>query len=157
MSLREALAAEGKRVVKDLRDNLSKRDVNATGNLSRSLLFHADNDGLQVSAASYVFTVEEGRGPKKSGESLDDLKKQIEKWLNAKGIPVWKGYTRKWQAFVIAKKIDKEGTALFRRGGNSGVLSSVLNEELIDRITRRVSDEYQAEVLSAIANAIQSK
>jgi hypothetical protein len=120
-------------------------------------MLQADNEGLLIDGASYVFTVEEGRGPTKDTSGNGDLYRNILTWLVAKGIQPTKGSTREQQAFAITNKIHKEGTQLFRRGGNSGVLSSVLNDELIARITERVADEFQAEVLTAVANAIQNK
>ena len=155
MSLRNLLAEEGKRVVDDIRRSVAEKNVNATGNLSRSLLFEATPDRLTVSAAGYVFTTEEGRGPSRGGTEPGELRRQIEVWLAAKNIPLWEGYTRKGQAFVIARKIHNEGTRLFRRGGNSGALSSVLNDELIEQITAKIADQYEQDVLTAVARAIQ--
>lgn len=53
-------------------------------------------------------------------------------WVKTKGFQPKRG-TQMGLAFGIAKKISKQGTALYRRGGHSGVLSTPLsNAEIND-------------------------
>lgn len=150
MMLEEYFKEAGKGIVTDLQQSLKRRRVNASGRLSRSIREEVKGDRLTISAAGYVFATEDGRKPtKKAGDGV--LKKKIEGWLEDKGIPIWEGYTRKSQAYVIARKIHKDGTRLFRRGGNSGVISDVINERLLDEIAADVLREVEIKFLSGLA------
>ena len=140
MTLLELFQSEGSEIVEALKESLDRNGVNASGRLRASIEAEATEDRLIVSAAGYALSAEDGRGPSKKGSNPGILKNQIENWLEAKGIPVWSGFTRKSQAYVIARKIHKSGTKLFREGGNSGVLSSVINDRLIDEISARALD-----------------
>ena len=150
MTLRELFEEEGQQIVSDLRASLDANKVNASGRLRKSIRAEVTDDRLLITAAGYALTAEDGRGPtKKSGDG--ELEKKILKWLDQKGVPIWDGYTRKGQAYVIARKIHKEGTKLFRKGGNSGVLSNVLNEKLLDRIAAKALREVELTFLEGTA------
>lgn len=150
MTLKALFEREGEQIVGDLRASLDANKVNASGRLRASIRAEASENRLLITAAGYALTAEDGRGPtRQNGDGA--VRRNIEKWLSQKGIPLWQGYTRKQQAFVIARKIHKEGTRLFRRGGNSGVLSSVLNERLLDEIAAKALREVELTFLEGIA------
>lgn len=148
MMLREFFEHTGEGIVNDLKTKLRERKVNATGNLSRSIRFDATEKRLVVSAAGYVFSVEDGTGP---GSAV--TASAIEKWLDAKAIPVWQGSTRKSQSYVIARAINRRGTRLFQKGGNSGVISDVINNKLLERLAEQVAEEFEGTFLRGIAQA----
>jgi len=154
MTLRDILQQEGDQVVASLRNSLASNNVNASGRLSNSIQAEVNKAGdrLTVSAFAYIFTTEDGRAPTKNpGPGV--LRPRIREWLDQKGVPEWPGMTRDAQAFVIARKIHKDGTRLFRRGGNSGVLSSVLTEELISRISLKVLTEVGENAIEGLIRA----
>ena len=135
--LDKVLRTEGERVVELLRDALKDNNVNASGNLSRSIRSEVHELGsevqLLVSATNYVFTTEEGRKPT-SNPGKGVLFPRIYQWTIDKKIPVPGGQTRAQVAWAMTKSIHEKGTRLFQKGGNSGVLSDVLNNKLIDGI-----------------------
>ncbi len=157
MSIESILREEGQGVVSALRKSLEERNVNATGRLSRSIEEQVtekrDEFRLQVSAFAYARFTEDGRGPGKGKYPPSFLKGKILQWLDAKRIPLWEGYTRKGQAAAIAFRIHKSGSKLFRDGGNSGVLSEVLNDQTLGRIVRRIASETEGQFLSAFTKA----
>lgn len=148
MILKQLFETAGEGIVSDLQKSLKDRNVNATGNLSRSIRFDATEKRLVVSAAGYVFNVEDGTKP---GSGVTPG--AIEKWLQAKRIPVWQGSSRQSQAYVIARAINRRGSQLFLKGGNSGVLSSVINNKLLDRLAEQVAGEMEGFYLRGIAQA----
>lgn len=160
MTLRELFEEEGQQIVSDLRASLDANKVNASGRLRKSIRAEVTDDRLLITAAGYALTAEDGRGPtEKPGDG--QLQKRIRKWLDQKGIPIWeyrdkntgklKKYTRDGQAYVIARMIHKKGTKLFRKRGNSGVLSNVLNEKLLDRIAAKALREVELTFLEGTA------
>ena len=154
MTLRDILQEEGDAVVMSLRNSLAANKVNASGRLSNSIRADVNKAGdrLTVSALAYIFTAEDGRAPTKNpGPGV--LRPRIREWLDQKGVPAWPGMTRDAQAFVIARKIHKEGTRLFRRGGNSGVLTDVLTDELIARISIKVLTEVGENAIESLIRA----
>lgn len=139
---KEILQQQGDRIVRRLREQLSQRRVNASGNLSRSIRANAGANELIVDANSYVFHVEDGRGPSKSGSSPGKLYPRILQWTIDKGISAKNDAERRSMAYAITKKIHESGTRLFRKGGNSGVLSEVINRETVDKIESAVADVF---------------
>lgn len=148
MTLQELFEREGEVIVSELRKSFDRNRINASGRLRDSLLSEATKDSLIVSGADYVFNVEDGTPPTKSGRPTYFLQRSILKWLDDKGIPEWQGRTRDQQAWVISNKIAKEGSSLFRSGGNSGVLSDVINEKLLDSIAAKALRETELNFLT---------
>jgi len=84
---------------------------------------------------SWVWTLEDGRGPSKnsgsgSGSKLQDI---IYKWIGDKGVfNITEEREKKSLAYIIARKIHTEGSVLYRKGGKSGVISNVITDERIN-------------------------
>ena len=147
MTLQELFEREGEIIVSELRKSFDRNRINASGRLRDSLLSEAEPNRLTVSGADYVFNVEDGTPPTKSGRPTYALQRSIKRWLDDKGIAEWEGRTRDAQAWVISNKIAKEGSSLFRSGGNSGVLSDVINEKLLDSIAAKALRETELNFL----------
>ena len=71
---------------------------------------------------------------------------KIQRWIQAKGLSL--------NAFAVAKKMAEEGSLLFREGGDSGTLSTVLTaeraEEIRDAIGLEVIKDFQAEIINQL-------
>ncbi len=98
--------------------------------------------------ASYVGTLETGRKPGKVPFGFAEI---IEDWINDKGLFQEKSIRERGSiAYFIARKIAKEGTALHREGGNSGILTGIVTQERISAFTDRLTDSFQNDTVNQI-------
>lgn len=74
---------------------------------------------------NYIMTLEDGRGPGKMPPTAPILE-----WLQQRGINP-PDIKQESLAFLIARKIGREGSLVFRLGGNTGIISQVQSEEWI--------------------------
>lgn len=103
---------------------LADNNVNASGSLDRStedVIVSSDNFvSGSVRALTYWKYPNFGRGEAtKTTESKGAVREKIKKWIDDKGLPVWKrrkkdgsegsSMTRDEQAFLITRKIQREG------------------------------------------------
>lgn len=147
MTLQQLFEREGDAVVQALRESFDRNRINASGRLRDSLLSEAEPDRLIVSGADYIFNVEDGTPPTQSGRPTYALQRAIKRWLDDKGIAPKEGTTRNEQAWQISSKIAELGTQLFQNKGNSGVLSDVINEKLLDSIAAKALRETELNFL----------
>lgn len=126
----------GGELVKEIQGRLPK----ATGNTANAIEFEATDTTLDIYGPDYIGALEYGRSPTVN-KGPGDLLKNIIIWLNAKGIQAHPGAngltpSPKSLAYMIARKIHKQGTDLYEQykssGKGSGVLSDVITD---DRIT----------------------
>lgn len=136
----------GTSTVEQIRQNLASTGTNATGKTSKSLRYEVTNTGtkatLKVIGKPYFAVVETGRKPtpsftKPSVEFVDSIKE----WLRARG-------KDEKSAYAIAKSIHKSGTALFRKGGRKDIISNVINQDLIDRISLDLLNKFAQQFLA---------
>ena len=122
---------------------------NVTGTMSNSLQYWIDESGLTIYSTEKYFTVlETGRKPGKR-PPID----VVEKWIVDKGIIPDGGISTRSLAFLIARKIGEEGTQLFRDGGNSGVISDAINEQIIkEKVIDRISISFRDYVINEFIN-----
>jgi hypothetical protein len=121
--------------------------MNASGTMADSLKYKWDGKTLVIFSTEKYFTVlETGRAPSKRGggnavgERLID---KIELWLDQKPVAV-QDISKKSLAYLIARKIHKEGSLLYRQGGNSGVISDYINQKYVtDNLTEKL---FQAQI-----------
>lgn len=137
------LLQEGKSIVEEIRYNIDQRGVRASGRTQKALRFQVEETDkgflLQVFGPSYIQVLEDGRGPTKASGSGKTLVEIIREWIDDKGIVPEtnsKGIapTKDSLARAIATVIHRQGTNLYRNGGNSGVLSDVINEERVQAL-----------------------
>lgn len=136
----------GNSTVEQIRQNLSATGTNATGKTSQSLRYEVTNNGtkatLKVIGKPYLAVVETGRKPtpeytKPSVEFVNSIKQ----WLAAKG-----GDEK--SAYGIAKSIHKRGTKLFRDGGRKDIISNVINQNLVDKISLDLLNTFAEQFLA---------
>lgn len=108
----------------------------ALGRTAQSLEIEVDERNGILYGNSAVNTLETGR---KSGKVPGGFSQIIKEWMSDKGIFQAETESKKNSiAFLIARKISKEGTLLSRQGGNSGVLSKAITEERITLFERDI-------------------
>lgn len=142
------LSRYGQSTVAQIQANMATTGTNATGKTSRSLRFEVREQGdkqiLQViGGRKYFMTVETGR---KATPQFDKPSAQfvqaIKEWAEAKGV--------EGSPYAIAKSIHKKGTKLFQQGGRQSIVSNVVNQSLIDEISKDVLSQFATAYLKSI-------
>lgn len=139
VDLTAILSFHGKSVVDQIRQNLSSTGTNATSRTSRSVQYTVTTTGaktiFRVVGRPFFMSVETGRGPTRGGNTGGPtLVESIREWMAARGL--------KGSPYGIAKVIHEEGTKLYRAGGRKDIVSNVVNESLINRISADVLREF---------------
>jgi len=151
----------GRRVVGALKEGITRRGLDASGKLKRSISHEVTIEPgittLIVKANSYIYTlVPPGRRPNQRNSG--GLKAGINNWIKNKPSVVPQDLTPRQFAFLVTRKIAKEGNLMYRKGPNSfndgKLLDEVINQELINEIENAVIqdiDENTKQNLSAEA------
>jgi len=144
--------AEG--VIAGIKENIRTKQnppygpANTTGHAADSLYYTWDGHKLIIASTwEFITVLEEGRKPGKMPP-----RDEIAKWIDKK--PVEGGISRDSLAFLIQRSIGKHGSALFRDGGHSGILSEYLNEEYVQE---NLSDVFRDNIVATITNALLQK
>jgi hypothetical protein len=146
-------------LIKAIQDNIRNKQVtpygsvHSTGHAENSLFYRIDANRLVIGSTwAYITVLEDGRKPGKFAPP-----EVIEKWIEDKPIPVSENsnfegaISKKSLAYLINKKLKEEGSLLYRQGGNSGILSSVINQEYIHKnLTGALQKEIAKEVSSIL-------
>lgn len=158
-----ALQRFAENVIRELQDairnkpisNFKTSPVDASGKLHDSLEWDFTEDGLVILANDYIYHLEYGRKPTAEGAAAggmgESLYDQILKWMNVKGI-FNLNMTQESLAFLITRKIHKEGTTIWRenKGEPSGLLESAINDDAI----LDLSDELAISMVSLVTSEI---
>lgn len=126
--IKDILELHGERMVKGIRDNLASTGTNASGKTSDSVRFDVNGNTLTVvGGRAYFPTVETGSKPSTKNPSPEMIQSLTE-WAQAKNVnkPVW----------GVAKKILKEGSELWRKGGRKDIYSNIDIEPLIKDLAK---------------------
>ena len=144
----------GESLVADISQSIEQSGISASGNLQRSIYYKLTDNRLTVYGAPYAKTAEEGRGPtQKAG---GDLRAQIRRWIDDKGI-IPDGITKDSLAFLISRKIHREGTALFNgtdfygRTKPSMVIEGVVQDGRIDDLKQDLIKTYVAQIKTLLS------
>jgi len=127
-------------VIAGIKNNIKSKQVTkygameSSGTMADSLKYSWDGKKLVIYSTEKYFTVlETGRKPGKQPPTSN-----IEKWLEDKPVQV-QDISKKSLAFLIARKIGREGSSLYRKGGNSGVISDFINTKYVkDNLTDKL-------------------
>ncbi len=143
VNLIDILNQYGTSTVQKIRDNLQATRTNATGETSRSLKFEVKNEGfkqiLKITGRPFFMTVETGRKATPDYKPSYAFVASIQRWMQAKG--------KQGSAYAIAQAIHKKGTKLHQTGGRNDIVSSVVNEGLVQEIAKSVLAKFSSEVL----------
>jgi len=117
-----------KQLVEDIKSKPVTKfgSVNASGKLANSINFIVQDGKLQVKGLDYIYYLEKGR---KAGKAPP--RKVIEQWIVDKGII--SDISTKSLAFLIQRKIAREGTTIAQQGG-SDLVSGILTDKLLGEI-----------------------
>lgn len=111
----------------------------ASGRTKASLKIEMSEEGGILWGRQAFGVLEIGRGP---GKVPKGFYKIIRQWVEDKGIQVKKPDSF---AYLVARKIAKEGTELYRSGKHEDIYSRDI-EKTMDNIVKRVSAIYETEV-----------
>lgn len=131
-AVNEILAKYGLQISKQIVEDIKTKpvtkygSVNASGKLANSIRFDVNNGVLKVYGLDYIYYLEKGR---KSGKAPP--RKAIEQWIVDKGII--SDISTKSLAFLIQRKIAREGTTIYQQGG-SDLLSGILTDKFLGEI-----------------------
>lgn len=133
----------------------------ATGKSLSEFDFEATPTKLDVFGADHTEYLERGRG-KGGFPPVDD----IYKWAEAKGIfiNVEKEYKKRGIAYIIARSISEKGSYLFRSGQTyagvknpiSGVFTKELEDEMMNEIMEKTTNQIQALITKNYNNYVKS-
>lgn len=155
--IEQILIESGIDTVQALRTSFDRNKVNASGRLSKTLIWRVLNEGggqrLQVEGEGYIFTTEDGRGPtKRAGDGT--LKEKLFQWTKDKGIRAKNDKERRGIVNAILfspkKGMHKFGSKRYRKGGKSGILSSVINDKRVNSIENRIAEAAELEFFEGI-------
>lgn len=113
-------------------ENHLRAGQKASGRTIASLHVETDNDGGILFGRKAFGTLETGR---RGGKVPKGFYKIIYQWMQDKGIQVEKP---KSFAYLVARKIAREGTKLYRQGGRSDIYSNEIPKttgSVLSRIT----------------------
>jgi|SRR5688572_18829749 len=138
---------QGNSIVNQIRANLSP--VSKTGKTSQSIKYTVttqdDKVTLRVSGKPFVYVVETGRKPTPDKKPSRDMINNIKEWVKAIGKP-------ESMAWAVAVKINKEGTELYKLGGRKDIISSVVNEQLINQLSKECLTLFAQSYIKSVVN-----
>lgn len=130
-------------ISQEIKQEAISQDRVASHKTEKSMYVEADaNTGiLYGDIAANIW--ETGRKPGKAPGGFQSI---ILQWMRDKGIfQAEKAAKQRSIAFLITRKISNEGTSLFRKGGQSGVISKVITNERISAFEQLVLQRYGQE------------
>lgn len=132
--------------------NLADTGTNASGKTSQSLAVAVTDTSGELSGRFAFGTVETGR---KGGKVPSGFRDIIYQWMQDKGVHAEAQGRRSQEsadrsmAYLIARKIAREGSKLYREGGRKDIYSNVL-PITIERVSTELTNEYIININSII-------
>lgn len=119
----------------------------ASGKTSRSFnVVNVSDKGGQLDGLAYVGVLERGR---RGGKVPAGFQQILKDWATAKGITFESQQKFNTWAYFVSKKIQKEGTALFRSGQQKDIFTTPI-QQLEKRLSEKLAIYYQMEVRNEI-------
>jgi hypothetical protein len=145
---RKTLEEFDKKLISDLRKSLDAAGTTASGKTKDSLNSDITLNSYKLFGRPFIYGLEYGRKPT-SGGGNGSLKGIILKWIKVKNIIPRDKISRETLAFLIARKIHREGDLLhstkqnFRRmKAPTGIINSVINDGRIEQLSKRLILEF---------------
>lgn len=145
---RYVIADELQRLAQRISDNIERNGQRASGKTQASLEVVDDGDAVALLGRKAFGVMETGRRGGRVPRNFADILLQ---WSIDKGIPFDSDRERKSFAYLLAKKIQKEGTQLFRDKGRTDVYSNEI-PKTINNIARKLADEVVLRIESIKLN-----
>lgn len=134
------LNSNGKQIVKDLQDSMKSKGLDASGKTSRSITYQVEESltkaTLRIMANRSIGALEFGRKAGKRPPRVD-----IEGWADSKPNVMNKGpkkLTRDQKVFLAQRKIGRDGIQVPNKHNPGGVITDVINDQLINKIFLQV-------------------
>lgn len=124
--------------------NLADTGTNASGKTSQSLVVSVTDTTGELSGRFAFGTVETGR---RAGKVPSGFRQIIYQWMQDKGVHADITGRRSQEsadmsmAYLIARKIAREGSKLYREGGRKDIYSNVL-PLTIEQVQRELTNVY---------------
>lgn len=149
----------GKQVLSDIRENLKSKQVTQygavqnTGLLAESLKYNVAGTKIQIivsgKAVDYWFTVEVGRQPGRFPPI-----EPIRRWVEQRRIGEPSKYPS--TAFLIARKIAREGTEIWKQYGSKGQTTGIYQEpttgaaldSIINEVAPKIREIIEKEIVT---------
>lgn len=148
MTTQEILNDEFGKLQQDLIDKHSSLGMRASGKWANELVFETTEHSATLWGAAYTEQLINGRAPGRFPPIKD-----IEQWIIAKGItPLNNKMSISSLAFLIARKIAREGTKYFKQGGTD-LVSAIITPERVQQILDKVT-EFNVSAFSTRIEAI---
>ena len=113
LDLTPALNELGRQIVAEMRTTLQQNRSNASGNLSREINYEVIGTGddltLSITYPEYGEVLDKGRGQSRRGGPNQEWRNKIVAWMRYKGISPRQGMTVETVAYLITRKINREG------------------------------------------------
>lgn len=103
---------------------------------------------MQLVGNSYAYTLQYGRSP---GVASADFREIIYRWSEAKGIQFETEEERGRFAYFVAKKIQKEGTKLYRSGNELDIFKTAI-DTFTENLKEELKENFKTQVLDTIYN-----
>jgi hypothetical protein len=133
-----------KKLISDLKKSLDAAGTTASGKTKESLNSVYTLNSYKLYGRAFIYGLEYGR-KKTTGGGNGSLKGIILKWINDKGIIPRDNISKNTLAFLIARKIHREGDLLHRTGRNfrgmnkpTGIINSIINDGRINELSKRL-------------------
>lgn len=153
MFRRSIVTEELQDLARRIAENIANNGQTASGMTARSLEVVDENDSIALYGRKAFGAMETGR---KGGRVPRNFSAILYQWSLDKGIAFADERERRSFAYLLAKKIQKEGTELFREGGRSDVYSNEITQT-IENITKRISKSLQTEIQTIPLNNANNK
>lgn len=149
-STSDILEKELQSIAKDLKAKHRELGMRSSGKWEDSVDVRVDRLKGTVYAEDYTQQLATGREPGKFPPISS-----IEQWIIDKGIqPLDESLTISSLAFLIARKIAREGTEYFKQGGTD-LLESVITPARIQSIIDQVSEFYISSFVTDLNGVLQ--
>lgn len=145
---RHVITDELQRLAQRISDNIERNGQRASGKTQASLEVVDDGDAVALLGRKAFGVMETGRRGGRVPRNFADILLQ---WSIDKSIQFDSDRERKSFAYLLAKKIQKEGSQLFRDKGRADVYSNEI-PIAIENIARRLSEEMKLQIESIPLN-----
>lgn len=136
------------KIVQGVRDeivaNYYRMKLNASGEFAEKTQVIEDGGGVKIVAPSYIYQMEDGRKP----GTMPPVS-VIKKWIRDKNANAGTDIPES-AAWAIAYVIKRDGIKVPNEFNDGGVASSILNPELIKRVTVEINRIVAARILTIL-------
>lgn len=128
--------------------NILKSGQKATGEISESFEAIDTPTGAKIEAAKFYKVLETGRKPGKMPPPTS-----LYKWIEARYLS--DTIKKESLAYVIARRIGKEGTLLYMLGGRKDIFSNVLSDKNINSLVDAIGFKVQLDIVNNLNKIVK--